>query len=554
MSYTRVLFVACLAAFSASILASTGDPLHQMVSLSPMPWGHFNNWNETLTARRMCNSGALGHDNEITLDFLLSIDGTDYYQAGWGNYDSAHSFQWTLTGTSQTPPASAYCRTYGGVTGGQFYETSVGGVPCWWDSSGGGPNRVDYGSPKETGLFWDVNHDSYGYDTFAGYYFDGTYKQGCVWNASPGPFSTPTFPTKTGYNGSECRCINSSDDVAGQVFGSSSSPPAFWHYVSGTTWTLVVPSAWPSGRNGYFVGITDRDSNNNVYAVGYEEPPSGTLGGGQPFVYNYSTGDLRFLGTQYGPPTQISNEPYDVTDPIVSFSGNSNTTGLAYIWRGSPDPSSTYTGVFDDVWAYFDPEVAQYSGFAPNISGLNSDFQFGGFVGSGLSLSPWMVDNDSAWTFASASGYSLTTGTLTGGSLSDLATANGRFAQIKAYAGTGPQTIVEADWTTPDPTGLSEIGFRATDELDLIATNTYIVEVYNNTSGGWDQLSIVRPSCPTYWQTQRTTFPVWVGTDLSPYINPTTHQVRERISINVTGSTSQPYWYVDIDQLTFSYK
>ena len=543
MSYHKINLVVCLAALSANVLAMTSDPT-QVQSLTPIPVGYPDNVTELLEGWKMSNTGTPGNISNLDLDFLGAADGVTFYQAGGEKYTPTAYY--TLDGPRSSQYAEAHCRTYGGVTGGRLYDPdNLVSPPTWWDASGT-HNYVYDALNNYPGLFHDVC-DVSGVDTFAGYYVFNGYNQGCVWTSGYGA-NSPAFPDITGYLGSECRCINSDDDVAGQVFSSSSgNPPAFWHHNSGTSWTLVTLSGWPSGHDGYIVGITDRDTYGDVYLVGYD------LTAGQTFIYTYSSGSIRRLDAQYGPPTQISRLPFDPDDPIVSFSGNSNITGLPYIWVGSPDPASVLTGAADDMWAFLDPDMFK-NRQDPSLvmTGVNSNFLFGGTVGAyPTGRQGWITTGSSSWGLVDYRQvtYSVTTGSLsTGSTFDDLRTANGRFAKFQnAYTITPvPQIVIEADWQIPGSYP-NNVAFRVTDYLGVNTSSTYTVDLWDNTGAGhWHNFATKSPM-PGYWQTQTPQFNVTTDPE---YIS-SGGVVKARITIFVTGSTITPTWNAFVDQMVF---
>jgi|GEM_PF-5090957 len=295
------------------------------------------------------------------------------------------------------------------------------------------------------------------------------------------------------------------------------------------------------------MGLTDRDGANGPYAVGYMCPTNDSSNDGQPFIFSYGTGHVRFCGTQYGPPTQISNQSYDTGDVIVSFSGNNNNYA-PYIWMGSPDPTSAYTGAADDIYAFLHPDVSFAT--APTITGVNGTFHFGGSTGTGNTLAAWMSDDKGEnWTFgpndSSDLSYSYPVGYLkSGANECDMRSANGKFATVAGVTLTGFE--VDALWTLPSGTH-TEVAFRTTNRLEANFSNSYAIDFYDWTHSTW--VNQVSTSMPTYWKTKVASFAV-MG---SLFVNGS-NQVKARIRVAPTGPTPSSPYYADIEQAVFLYK
>jgi len=493
----------------------------------------------------MANSGTAG--NLRVLTFGVNNNYT-YYTGGYLHWTSGDAYNFAnLAYPATTNVGSARCGTYSGIFGGQLEDSAISAnVPAYWDSVGTLYHLVHNGSSgRQPGLFWDVCDDGSGNDWFVGYYVDtSSEKQPAVWTLSLGADSPLLLPTGS-YSGGEARGINANQDAGGQVFGSGGNPPAVWQYDGSDMWTLIdvsTSSDWPSGRDGYVIGLTDRDGAYGPYAVGYMCPTNDSSNDGQPFIYSVGTGHIRFCGTQYGPPTQVSNQSYDTGDVIVSFSGN-NCNYAPYIWMGSPDPTSAYTGAADDIYAFLDPDVSFAT--APTITGVNSTFHFGGSTGTGSTLAAWMSDDKGEnWTFGSEPTYTFPVGYLKSmANADDMQSANGKFATVTGISTTGFE--VDALWTVPSDPSPTEIAFRATGRLETNHTSVYTIDFYNWGTSTW--VTQVTTTMPTYWQTQVAKIPA----SGSPYIY--SGQMKARIKVTYPGA-SVLAWYADIEQAVFLWK
>jgi hypothetical protein len=140
---------------------------------------------------------------------------------------------------------------------------------------------------------------------------------------------------------------------------------------------------------------------------------------------------IKFLGTLYGEPLQVSKMPYTSDAPVVSFVGN---TPRPYVWIGSPDKSVANNGVADDVWALFDPDVHVYDGGIPQVvTGMNHSGLMGGSkIDSNKIL--WVSrpesDSRSPWHYVEATPTNVTetavTGNVVAGNVNDLRLVEGK--------------------------------------------------------------------------------------------------------------------------------
>jgi len=520
------------------------------ISISGLEFGY-----NFVSAWRMANSGTGPKARNMTLGVdYLPYPGTPFYMGGiayWLGTDDGYRYS-HLAYDDDHPygpdTGSARCGTYAGIYGGQLDNppTITVGVPAYWDAAGNYNFVLDSAHPSWSGLFWDVCDDGSGNDWFVGYYTNPlTGNQPAVWTSARGA-DNPVFPTTGTFSGGEARGINANQDVGGQVFGSSGNPPAVWTYQGSYAWNLTdvsTSSDWPSGRDGYVVGLTDRDGANGPYAVGYMTATPGN-DDGQPFIYSVGTGRVRFCGTQYSAPTQITNQSYDTGDVIVSFCGN-NANYAPYIWMGSPDPTKPYSGVADDIYAFLDPDVSFAT--APTISGINSTFHFGGSCTAAGVLEPWMSDDKAEnWQFGSEPAYTFPVGYLKSmANADDMRSANGKFATVVGSDTSGLE--VDALWTVPSgPPSPTEVAFRTTNRLETNFTNSYAIDFYDWKHSTW--VSQVTTTMPTYWQTKVASFAV----KGSLFVN-NSNQVLARVKVTGTSAASI-YWNVDIDQAVFLWK
>jgi hypothetical protein len=495
---------------------------------------------------RMANNGS--SDNfRITSHYHLTGPTGPPQQGFVWDRDSGGSGNFTpMLQASDTEVIAAMCANWDGIVGGKMDGNGNGVVPTWWNES----NSFAYNqitNSGQTGLFWDVtgtvSNDTY----FAGYFFDGTDKRGVRVKKSNG--SKELVP-EGNYDGSEARGINKDLDLCGQLFGDGADPPVVWQW-NGSSYTLIDVSAsddWPEGRSGYLIGITDRNGHdsNGPYAVGFMSV-SESDSPAQPFIYSVGTDEIRFLGTQFGPPEQITNFAYDSADPVVSFIGNSP---MPYIWIGSPNKSSTNFGCANDVWAFLDPDVTQAGDSAAVVTGIDRSFVFGGstFVTNNDNV---FMSKSSSWSVGSGTRtITMTCGTVLSGSTSDLAVVDGKYVSVapgEPLLATDPEIVIQVDQNLSSA-DIDALAFRSTGRKTVSATFTMKLYLYKWTSpAGWVQIDS---------RTMQSHMQTLVGQtdDISDFVDTgNSNKVRALITVKLGSSYFSP-WSIDFEQGVFLVK
>lgn len=278
-------------------------------------------------------------------------------------------------------------------------------------------------------------------------------------------------------------------------------------------------------------------------------------GDGEPFIYSVGTGRIKFLGTDYGAPTQMSNRAYTNDDKVISFSGLTQSSGRPYVWTGSPSRDSIYSGVANDLWAYLDAGQAPYgSSFGTSVTGINKDFVIGGgafpIENSGVPHVVWISSTATQWTRASGT-ETITLGSLaTGSSASGFNDVDGVFTRVNSAAapgGIGPNIIVEV---TANVGSAGEIAFRPTTRLWLSGmTAEYKVDLWNYSTGAWVNF-FTAGSMPRYWNTDR------VKTTNTTSYTDGSGNVKARMTVRLTSSPPPGTlsWPADFEQGVWMYK
>ncbi len=538
-------FVVCPAVFGTSLALATSTPPQQVQTVNTFYYSTLAGYQLDQTFR-MANNGT-SDIHRLTARYVADGENSRPEVAVYFDRDYfdgvGHGRVVRLNDDNTQNHAAAMCGNYGGYVGGHLDSSTYPDVPTWWLNTGSA-NKIRRGSTNDTGLFWDVNKDG----DFVGYYKDGS----DIWSAVcyDGVNGNTLFGPSGLYLGFEAKGVSNRrtengssnvKDMVGRGWTDSGDVPALWRY-DGANWSFTDVSTvtgWPTGRNGFFVGITDKVSgdSNSPYAVGYIEDDG--VNGGQPFIYAVGSGTFKLLGTEYGAPLQVSNAPYDDTsDPVVSFVGTS--AGQPYVWVGSPDPNATYNGTGVDVNAFLDPDTPT-SSEAATATGVDRDFVFGGSnYGGADERKPWMT-NDSDWYHFSASSYSatVTTGSVVGGSTNDLLYADGKWAKVQR--GTGlPQIVLTVEEVSNGmpPSGLA---VRVTARIEQNYAVDMKLYLYNAYTSSWEgPLSTTRLA-----QTMKTAFGVAQDANLLHYADGNGH-VKAKVTVTSVGLLG--LWDVDFEQ------
>jgi len=540
---SRIILISLVLCSAVKLHAST-DPPPQVQSIKiasshPASYGLIRTY-------RMANNGS-SDIFRITSHYHLTGPTGPPQQGFVWDRDSGGSGNFTpMLQASDTEVIAAMCANWDGIVGGKMDGNDLPVVPAYWVES----NSFAYTqitNSNQAGLFWDVtgtvSNDTY----FAGYYVNSGVKHAVRVRKSD---SDKEFAPEGDYHGSEARGINKDLDLCGQLFGDGADPPVVWQW-NGSDYILhdVSGSAdWPSGRSGYLVGIADRDTTPNSpgpYAVGYMEADGGNPG--QPFIYSLYTNEVRFLGTQYGPPEQISNCSYDGADPVISYIGN---WPLPYIWIGSPNKSSTNFGCANDVWAFLDPDVTQAGDFAAVVTGIDRSFVFGGstFVTNNDNV---FMSKSSSWSVGSGTRtVTMTCGTVLSGSTSDLAVVDGKYVSVapgEPLLATDPEIVIQVvqNLSSADIVALA---FRSTGRKTVSATFTMKLYLYKWTSpAGWVQLDS---------RTMQSHMQTLLGQtdDISDFVDTGNgNKVRALITVKLGSSYFSP-WSIAFEQGVFLVK
>lgn len=534
----------------ASVAFATDPPPQLMTTVHVLPSVY-----GPVTPYRMANNGTGSH----TARLLLHSDHTNETDPERGAFFEGGSI--TLLPYFTTPYATvhagALCGLYDGYIGGFMDGKNANDFvpPCWWLQDGSSSDdQVTWSSFHRDGQFWDVNYDGVDH-RYVGYIIDGNgVKQPAQWKSSDSTSSPSFYPIATA-TGGEAWCINKDKDAGGSLlFSGNVTTPAVWQYSAGS-WTLIdvtTSTDWPSGRTGWIIGITDRNANDSAapYAVGWMEAVENGAAA-QPFIYSVGTGTIRFCGTYYDIPRQITNVSYDASDVIVSFVGQSNIAGKPYVWIGSPSKLSATTGVADDLWAFLDPDEARPNASLATLgTGINRAYRFGGSgfpSGTNPATNVWVTSTTTNWTRA-ANTYTRTQGSLhLGSSTSDIDLVDGKFCSIDATA--DPMQVVHRSVILQVDANVGAgktAAFRPTTRIGSSVTASYQVDLKNWNTGAWDNF-VNEGAMPAYWDTDLV-YPAGTA-----YVS-SSGQVSARITVHTTTSYPSATWHADFEQASWLYK
>ncbi len=503
---------------------------------------------------RISNNGVTNpHRINTSLLWFESQDLSKYRAFYWDRDNSTHFVP--LPVPSDYTLSASTCGNYGGSFAG--YSDGNGHqstYPGYWASSSS--FQQYFSSSYTTGACEDINASGLAVGWLI-----------ATNSGSPVPFATSdgsnatflTVPTEYSAGG-KALGINSDGYIGGQLFGGSGQnpdPPVIWKPNQQQGYDIVDVSAssdWPSGRAGYIMGITDVNSsdNNGPYAVGYMMEGSDPA---CPFIYSMGTQRIRLLSTNLGIPTQVSNQSYDTSDAVVSFTGNGmGGTALPYVWVGSPAWDAQNNGCAIDAWAFFDPDVSRHSStIQPVVTGIDRDFDFGGYNFNTESRDIWM-SLASDWGLLSTNpDIYRTAGNVVGGQFTyDAKYADGRYVTLQRVpnATQGPPIVVvcdeQMDGALLEHNDL-QVSVRGTCRYENAGSYSASLYLYNWGSGTWDAVGSAQALNGYMW----TSCGKVSGHDnVLPYVDTDNgNMVRARLAVSQTGPVSVVTWRVSVESL-----
>ena len=478
-------------------------------------------------------------------------------QLRYGAYFDSGGFhvlpRWDANTTVAEATSGTFSDYFAGRMDGDDATTYV--PPQWWNNGNSTKDQVRWGNNQRSGQWWDVISDGTT-NWHAGFFIDGSSVSQPFWWRSSDSVDSPTLFPLGGFDGGEAKCLSiglsSVMYAGGRVIDGTDNIPCIWTFSGSWSFTNVTSSSdWPSGRTGWIVGTTNKVSGDNAgpYAVGWMEPSGGNPG--QAFIYSIGNGEIRFVSGDYGEPLQVSNKGHTSGEPEVSFVGFSTTSSQPYIWIGSPDKDSAWTGVANPIWSFTDGDVQEFKGLTPTVAtGINSAFHFGG---DGFPLSDiddvgsqgW-VSTSSSWDMATNAVATLDTGSDASGSTrTAVHLVDGKFARVNngiSAGGVDPEIKVRIDAVVD--TGAQEIAFRTTAKTGTSPATEWKIDIRNWSTGQWE--NVYTAAGVSWWRTKL----VKITSNLGNYIDGSGN-VRARMTIRKTGPFLGATWSADFEQLVW---